>query len=326
MSTSPLGEHEAVPSAAERGCHVVDDLTGTGLVGGEVAVDGGHAAGCGRVGVTGVPEGRGVHAQDGLRHDGFERVGRQGAGCLLADGVADRAELHPDQVVELVTPIRGGGKTEPAPCGDLPHRVFERGDRNMVALVDDDQAVAGAEIGNVVCAGQALQGGDVDGAGGLGPSAAALAGLDAEQVVDAGPPLVGEGLAVDQHERRHAVGGDQCAGDDGLARAGWRDQHTEVMGSQYVVRGLLIGIEGRCEIECMRLSRAALVGEFQAAAGLLDQICETVEQAAGKDQVTGEGLVVAAQEPRHIPGGGPSSLAFVGVRVGHRRRVFEGGQ
>ena len=67
----------------------------------------------------------------------------------------------------------------------------------MVALVCDDQPVPGGETGDVVAAGQGLQGDDVDGAAQLRPAAAELAGLDAEEFGDPGPPLVGEGLAVD---------------------------------------------------------------------------------------------------------------------------------
>ena len=60
--------------------------------------------------------------------------------------------------------------------------------------------------GDVVAAGQGLQGDDVDGAAQLGTAAAELPGLDAEELADPGPPLVGQGLAVDQDERGDLAG------------------------------------------------------------------------------------------------------------------------
>jgi hypothetical protein len=88
-------------------------------------------------------------------------------------------------------------RAEPAPCRDLPDGILEGGSRHVVALVRDDQPVPGGESGDVVAAGQGLQGDDVDGAAQLCPAAAELSGLDAEELGDPGPPLVGEGLAID---------------------------------------------------------------------------------------------------------------------------------
>src|SRR5688572_12891764 len=103
----PLGEDQAVPAAFQRGYHVVDDLSGAGVVSDEVAIDGCHPTGLGGVGVTGVAEPGLVHVDYGYRRlDGvleleLRRVvaGRRGGLC---DGVADRAELERDQVVEFV--------------------------------------------------------------------------------------------------------------------------------------------------------------------------------------------------------------------------------
>ena len=76
----------------------------------------------------------------------------------------------------------------------------------------------------------------------------------------------------------------------------------------------------------LRLAGRALVGELEAAAGLLDQRGDRVGQAAGQDQPAVEGLVVAAQEPRRVPGGEPPPLPFVEGRVRHRRGVLERGE
>jgi hypothetical protein len=91
-----------------------------------------------------------------------------------------RTYLHGAQVVELVAAVRGGGQAEPAVCRDRLDRVLERGGRDLVAFVGDDQAVPGDQFRDVVSAGQGLQGDDVDGAAELGPAAAELPGFDAE--------------------------------------------------------------------------------------------------------------------------------------------------
>ena len=133
-----------------------------------------------------------------------------GLDARLGDGVPDRAELQRDQVIELVTAVRGGGQAEPAPGWDLLDGVLERRCRDVVAFVGDDQPVPGGELCDVVAAGQGLQGDDVDDPGDLRPAAAELPGLDAEELADAGAPLVGQCLAVDQHQRGGAVGGDDA--------------------------------------------------------------------------------------------------------------------
>src|SRR6266487_5573579 len=92
------------------------------------------------------------------------------------------------------------------------------------------------------------------------------------------------------------------AGDNGLAGTGWRDQHAEVVTGQGIVRCLLARIEARREFEDLWLPIGTCVGEVEVAADLGDEIAEAVEQAARQDQVPGEGLVIAAQEPGCVPG------------------------
>ncbi len=59
----PLGEHKAMSAAFQRGRHVADHLSGTGIVRDEVPVDGGHPTWYRRVGLTGVAESGVVHMQ-----------------------------------------------------------------------------------------------------------------------------------------------------------------------------------------------------------------------------------------------------------------------
>lgn len=86
-------------------------------------------------------------------------------------------------------------------------------------------AASVSELSDVFAAGQGLQGDDIDGAAQLGPAAAELPGLDAEELADPGPPLVSQGLAVDQDECGDLVCGNDRAGHHGLPGPGRRDQH-----------------------------------------------------------------------------------------------------
>ena len=70
----------------------------------------------------------------------------------------------------------------------------------------------------------------------LRPAAAELAGRDAEEFTDAGPPLVGQCFAVDQDQRRGGVRGDDRTRDHRFARS-WRgDQHAQVMAGEFACR------------------------------------------------------------------------------------------
>ena len=89
----------------------------------------------------------------------------------------DRTDLHGDEVVELVAPVRGGGQAKPAPDRDLLDGVLEGGRWHVVALSGDDQAVSGGEISDIVPAGQGLQCDHVDGAAQFGPACAELPAL-----------------------------------------------------------------------------------------------------------------------------------------------------
>ena len=74
---------------------------------------------------------------------------------------------------------------------------------------------------------------------------------------------------------------DDGAGDDGLAGAGWGDEHAEVVAEHGVVCGLLLGLQLRGEFEGVGLAVGTLIGDLQATAGLGDERVEPVVQAAG---------------------------------------------
>jgi len=121
-----------------------------------------------------------MHLEDKIKLTGgcagislpWKRPHRPG-GCVLAlvfvagDRVPDRADLQSDQVVESVTPVGSGGQPEPATGRDLFDRMLERRGGHVVAFVRDHQPIPGGELGNVIAAGQGLQGKDVDSAADL---------------------------------------------------------------------------------------------------------------------------------------------------------------
>ena len=116
---------------------------------------------------------------------------------------------------------------------------------------------------------------------------------------------------------------DEAAGDDGLARSRRRDEHAQVVIAQAARRGLLLGFEHSGELEPHVRACGSFVSQLESAAHLLGNQSQSLEQATRKNEAAVQGLVVAAQEPRHIPGRGAQALPFVEDRVGHGRRVLE---
>jgi hypothetical protein len=209
----------------------------------------------------------------------------------------------------------------PSSGGHLADRVLERCGRYVVALISHDQPVPGRQFPDVVAAGQGLQGDDVDGAAELRAAAAELAGLDAEELGDPGPPLVGQGLAVDQDERGDLVGGDDRAGHHGLPGSWWRDQYPEVVPGELGDRVPLGGRQDSGAGDLPGGAGGAAVGDVQAASGLRGQRGDGVEHATRQEQAAVDGLLVAVQEPRDVVSGGAHPLPLVELRVVHRCRV-----
>jgi hypothetical protein len=69
-----------------------------------------------------------------------------------------------------------------------------------MALVDHHQPVGGGQLGQVVAARQGLEHCHVDASAHLRATAAELARGHPEVLLQARPPLVGQRLAIDQHE------------------------------------------------------------------------------------------------------------------------------
>src|SRR5262245_48312145 len=95
------------------------------------------------------------------------------------------------------------------------------------------------------------------------------------------------------------------------------------MAGQPVSSTLLLVGEGSREGEFPCCSLVALVGYLQAASGPLYQRGHLIDQATGQNEAAIEGLLEAAQELWHLPGGDPQPLPLIEQRVLHRRRMLE---
>jgi hypothetical protein len=116
-----------------------------------------------------------------------------------------------------------------------------------------------------------------------------LPSFDAQELGDAGPPLVGEGLAVDQDQCGCLVSGDDRAADHSLARPWRRDEHPEIVPGQ-LGHGCVLGLcQGGRKGELLRHAWRALIGDVQAAACLRCEVADDVEDAARQDQPAVEG-------------------------------------
>ena len=197
----PLRQYEAVPTAAEGLDHIADDLFEASGVGGEVAVDGRHPArGSGICGPL-VAVASLMHHEATLWATLAGKLGDLPLGCRLGcDGVPDRAELQGNQVVEAVTTVRGGGQSEPTASRDLLDDVLEGCRRDVVALVDHDEPVSGSQLGDVVAPGEGLQHRHVHDPSPPGAPPSELTGLDSQEDEDLGSPLVGQCLAIHEHQ------------------------------------------------------------------------------------------------------------------------------
>jgi hypothetical protein len=168
-------------------------------------------------------------------------LGPQGAGRRWRDGVSDRAELVVNELVETVTPVGGRRQAYPPPRSDLTGGILERRGGQMMALVHEDQPVAGGQLRHVLATGQRLQGDDVDDSTQRRSASAELACANAEDVPDPTSPLVRQGLAVHQDQRRDAMLGDQRATHDRLTGARFCDLYPELVSSEVRDgRGLIV--------------------------------------------------------------------------------------
>ena len=212
--------------------------------------------------------------------------------------------------------------------GRLSDVGLERDGRQVVALVDHDQAVVAEERVEVVDGLEALDHREVDDPGEFASSAADLADLfrgESEQRLELCSPLLEERLAVGEDERRQPPRGDRGAGDHGLARSRRGDEDTIVV-REHGGQGCLLKRRKRPgESQRQRVVRRAAVVDHEPASGRRDRDVELFAEPARQLQVR-QRLVVTADQPRCLMGRESQPLAFVEERVVDRGEVLELGK
>jgi hypothetical protein len=110
--------------------------------------------------------------------------------------------LHGNDVLQAVTAVRRSREAQEVAGGRLADARLERGCRQVVALVHDDEAVAGKELGKILTAHEALDRGQIYYPTLAVPTAADLPylpGLEAQQSHQLRAPLFQDRLAVRQY-------------------------------------------------------------------------------------------------------------------------------
>src|SRR5487761_487049 len=148
------------------------------------------------------------------------------------DAMPDGPALHHDDWVVAVLSCwpRREPRHEPRPC--LPEHSIEAHGRNVVALVDQDVPVIGDQILDLALGTETLQHADVDCALAFVPTRTELSDRARRNVEKSGkalPPLIGQLLAVHEHQRVYAALGDEPGADHRLTEGGRCGQHAEVV-------------------------------------------------------------------------------------------------
>jgi len=226
---------------------------------------------------------------------------------------------------DLVNADSGSGSMERKLRWDFVELLFFAY-RDFVGDADHDwgyTARANDQTRQIIAPRQSLQRHHVNRAAQLRAATTQLARGDAEVLGQPRPPLIGQGLAVDQHQRRGGVLGDQGACDHGLACTGWGDQYPMVMIGEVGDGVGLVIAQRRSEHELLGRALRAPVVDLERAAGLPHDIRQQTGQPAWQHQPTVKGLAERVQEPRDTPGREASTLPVVEGRVRHRRRMLQ---
>ncbi len=166
----PPGEHDAVATTLERVGDVFADTSGSVRIVGERGED--RLDVCrfrlGDLGASLVDDE--VASQKRCRRRARDR-----------DRVAHGAAVHLDDLLEPLPSVGRGGQTEPPPCRSRAQGAIEGDRRDVVALVDDNEPVAGKQLAVrlVVASGQCLDRGQVDDTAEAVPSSTHLPDLSA---------------------------------------------------------------------------------------------------------------------------------------------------
>ena len=111
--------------------------------------------------------------------------------------------IHRDELFKMIPPVGGRGQTEPVSHRHLTHDTLE-GDRgDVMALIDDDEAIRLGDLPYVLPTSEALRHRDIDGALRLVAAAAKLTDLlggNPKVLSETVSPLLDQGLPIDHYE------------------------------------------------------------------------------------------------------------------------------
>ena len=106
--------------------------------------------------------------------------------------------------------------------------------------------------------------------------------------------------------------------------AAWCDEDTGVLFEESVQCAGLNGAQRRAAGELVGLTEDAFVVDVKRAVGRFDEFCQQRMEAAGQDEITVSGFVVAVEEPWCVLGAAADTLARIEFRVAYRCGVFDG--
>ncbi len=259
----------------------------------------------------------------------------EGAGVGLLPGfnaVTDGSALHEDDGVVAVLAGDGGGQAGDVSRLGAAGDEFETAGGEVVAFVDDEVAVVGDAVVHGAFANEALDEGDVEGAGEFAASAAQATNGFCGQVEEGGEafePLLHELLAVNKDEGIHSAPGDEPGGEDGLAEGGRGGEDAGVVGEHGEGGGLLLGAEGGGEADIELGAGLAFVPHLEANVKFPEEGLEVFQTAAWKGDVRGI-VFGAGDDAGFVVGGqahGLGAVEFGILKCGEAdEAVAEGGR
>ena len=150
--------------------------------------------------------------------------------------------IHRDELLEMIPPVGSRGQSEPVPYRHLTNDALEGDGRNVMALVDNDEAIRLGDFAQIFPSSEALCHRDIDGALCLVATATKLTDLlcgHPEVLSETLSPLLDQRLPIDHYECGEPAVGDDSAGDHGLARTWRRHEYTEIMWNERIQCALL---------------------------------------------------------------------------------------
>ena len=195
----------------------------------------------------------------------------------------------------------------------------------MVALVHDNQAVLGKHLGRILQTRHAGQHRNVQTAGELGRFAAPDADLlsgKTEETHRLLSPLIQKHRAVNQHQCRRTVTGDQGASHDRLTGTRRSRKHAVLVFHHLPNRAFLLRPQFPFKRPPDSTSGRAGVVQRYGSARVLDDLLRFIENTSRQNETVGMPFS-GKDEARGVIGGKPQTLLLVERRIREGRQSFQ---